>query len=147
LLTQVRHWVALQPPQLREPPQPSETLPQVPGAQDVAGVQQVPLKRRAPLGQQRPNSAVAFLTMGLAQSRLQQLMFVEHTWPFGLHPPARASVLTRRTVLATSARRAVRQSDFASDMRRCTSGAGWRRSGLPVKEKEGRRREILEVTP
>jgi hypothetical protein len=90
LLTQVRHCVPSQPPQLRVPPQPSETIPQVSGAHDPAGVQQAPLKMRAPVGQQRPNRAVAFLTMGFAQSRLQQLMFVEHTVPFDLQPPARA---------------------------------------------------------
>ena len=45
-----------------------------------------------PLGQQRPNMAgrELFLAMGFTQSRLQQLMSVEHAWPFGLQPPARA---------------------------------------------------------
>src|SRR5262245_22148135 len=56
------------------------------------------------VGQQSPNIGLAFLTMAFAQCRLQQLMSVEHTWPLGLQPPARASVLTRSTVLATSAR-------------------------------------------
>ena len=79
LLTQVRHPVALQPPQLRVPPQPSETVPQVPAAHDVAGVQQAPLKRRCPGAQQRPNRAVAFFMMAFAQLRLQQLTFVEQT--------------------------------------------------------------------
>jgi hypothetical protein len=69
-----------------------------------------------PLGQQSPNSAVAFFVMGFTQSRLQQLCGVAHVWPFGLHPPARASVLTRSAMLATSARRAERPSDFAFDM-------------------------------
>jgi len=114
---QVKHAFPSQLPQLMVPPQPSELVPQISsGAHDVRGVQQVPLKSFAPLGQQSPNRAVAFFVMGFVQFRLQQLMFVEHTWPFGLQPPARASVPTRSTVLATSARRAMRQNDFASTM-------------------------------
>src|SRR5262249_6210878 len=74
-----------------------------------------PQRRLLPAGQQRPNMAgrELFLAMGFAQSRLQQLMSVEHAWPFGLQPPARAShaVLKSSTVLAMSARRAVRQND------------------------------------
>src|SRR6266851_2844888 len=70
----------------QEPPQPSP--PQFRFVQ--FGTQQVPPTRRAPLGQQRPKRAVAFLAMGFAQFRLQQLMFVEHTLPFDLQS-ARAS--------------------------------------------------------
>jgi hypothetical protein len=79
----------------------------------------------SPVGQQRPNRAFAFLAMGFAQFRLQQLMGVAHTWLFGLQPLARASqaVLTRSAGLTTSARRAVRQSDFASDMGGVPPGA------------------------
>ena len=79
-----------------------------------------------PLGQQSPNMAgrELFLAMGFAQSRLQQLMSVEHCWPLGLQPPARASVPTRNMVLATAARRAVRQNDFASDIVSSSSGRG-----------------------
>ena len=115
---QVRHSVALQPPQSRVPPQPSETVPQVPEGQDVAGVQQAPLKTPPPGGQQRPNNALAFFMMGFAQFRLQQLMGVAHCWPFGLQRSARAShaALKISAVLATSARRAVRQNRFASSM-------------------------------
>ena len=118
LLMQVRHWVVSQPPQLRVPPQPSETVPQVPAAHDVAGVQQVPLKRRCRDAQQSPNRAgrELFFATGFAQFRLQQLMSVEHTVPFDLQPPARASVLTRSMMLATNARRAVRQNDLASNI-------------------------------
>jgi len=118
LLTQVRHSLASQPPQLRVPPQPSETIPQLPAGHDVAGVQQVPLKTRCRGAQQRPNMAgrELFFATGFAQFRLQQLMSVEHTVPFDLQPPARASVLTRSMMLATSARRAVRQNDLASNI-------------------------------
>jgi hypothetical protein len=122
----VRHWFASQLPQLSVPPQPSpvETGPQVPGRHDVTGVQQAPLKSRCPCWQQSPNSAVAFFEMAFAQFLLQQLMLVAQTALSGLQPPARASVLTRSTVLATSASRAMRQSDFASDMPIRTSGRG-----------------------
>jgi hypothetical protein len=148
LLAQARHWVASQPPQLMVPPQPSETVPQVPGAHDVAGVQQAPLEMRAPAGQQSPNSAVAFLTMGFAQFRLQQLTFVEQIWLFGLQPPARASRAMTSMMLATSARRAVRQSDFASGMGRCPSGADApAHRGLKSRRKNDGMDEILEVTP
>ena len=76
LLTQVRHAVVLQPPQLSMPPQPSETVPQVPAAHDVAGVQQAPLKTSAPGAQQTPNRAAPCLTVAFAQFRLQQLTLV-----------------------------------------------------------------------
>jgi hypothetical protein len=137
------------------PPQPSEMRPHAPeqlaGVQQAPPVQTwpagqtlphppqlfesvrvfthvVPPQRTLlPAGQQRPNIAgrELFLAMGFAQSRLQQLMSVEHCWPLGLQPPARAShaVLRTTAVLATSARRAVRQSGLASDMVGSTSGA------------------------
>jgi hypothetical protein len=98
------------------PPQPLEMMPQVPGGHDVIGAQQAPLTMPAPGGQQRPKSALAFLTTGFAQFRLQQLTFVEHTWLFALHPPARASGAATSSVVPTSARIVVRQSDFAFDM-------------------------------
>ena len=74
----------------------------------VVGTQHAVPQSPTPVGQQRPNKFVDFLTMAFAQCRVQQLMSVEQTVPFDLHPPARACVLTRSAVLATSARRAVR---------------------------------------
>jgi hypothetical protein len=62
-----------------------------------------------PAGQQRPNTAFPFLSVGFAQFRLQQLASVEHAFPFDLQPLARASrvVLNTRRVTATSSKRTV----------------------------------------
>jgi hypothetical protein len=107
------------------PPHPSAVAPQSKLGLHVLGVQHWPPTTPTPLGQQTPNTAFPRLAVGFAQLRLQQLTFVAHCWPFGLQPPARASraVLTRSAVLATSARRAMRQSDFASDMGGVPPGA------------------------
>jgi hypothetical protein len=71
----------------------SQTLPHPPQLFGfVFRFTQVVPQRLSPVGQQRPNRAgrALFLTIGFAQSPLQQLMFVEHTVLFDLQPPARA---------------------------------------------------------
>jgi hypothetical protein len=61
--------------------------------------------------------------------------FVHFDWgsgPASLQPSAPAGTgATTSAVLATSTRRAVRQSDFASGMGRCTSGADAARIEAP----------------
>src|SRR5262249_4577699 len=95
----------------------------------VVGTQHAIPQSPTPDGQQSPNKLLDFLTMAFAQFRLQQLMCVEQTVPSDLQPPARACVLTRSAVLATSARRAVRQNEFAFDMGGSTSWGGLRHFG------------------
>src|SRR5262249_3232581 len=71
----------------------------------VVGTQHAVPQSPTPDGQQSPNKLLDFLTMAFAQFRLQQLMCVEQTVPSDLQPPARACVLTRSAVLATSAKK------------------------------------------
>ena len=107
----------MQVPQSRVPPQPSEMFPQL-RAEQVVGVQQVPLKQVWPVGQlqvsvfpqspfgiaphfgawaaqlvgvqQAPKSGFAFPggVAGGMHFRLQQLILVAHRWPSGLQLPS-----------------------------------------------------------
>jgi hypothetical protein len=74
----------------------------------------------SPVGQQRPNRAFAFLAMGFAQFRLQQLTFVAHCWPLGLQRQE-----------SSPSRQATKQLRVGHG--RCTSAGGrWRTSGPEV---------------
>src|SRR5690348_11800641 len=68
--------------------------------------------------------------------------FVHFDWGNGpaiLQPSAPAGTgATKSAMLATSARRAVRQSDFVSDMGPCTSGPDAARIGDATSREQGR---------
>jgi len=80
-----------------------------------------------PLGQQRPKRAWAFLAMGFAQFRLQQLMFVEHTLLSGLQPSARTSRGQTNTAI-TARKTRERNTDRTRHIRPPWAGVFWRRT-------------------